>query len=235
MFCAFRLYHKAQNRLKNRLVHHILSTMATSTTNTATQCQLCDNSLEEDLRSSLCKSCSGLSRSEIFSRIHAYLQGIRAPNGKINSIDKKCQQFKSIIQKYTLHAKSFSNFDPVKHDVDRDALKYLENNVPSENNETLENHLPVKINISDGGFVYESIAFLCGLKPEDVIIELRVRTLIDVILNCQKYISIDSELHLRVQLDITWMWSILEQLFGRSPVGILLINCINAFSDVFLD
>jgi hypothetical protein len=210
--------------------------MAASTIKTtATKCRLCHNSLEEDLSGSLCMVCSGLNRSSTFSKMRASLQDIRACTKKINSMNKKCEQFEPIVQKYALHAKPSLNFDPIKHDVDRDALKYLEKYVPSEDNEILKNYLPVKINTSNGGSLYESIAFLCGLKVEEDTIELQVRNVIDVILNWQEYASIDSELHSYLQSDNTWKCSILEQLFEKSSVGTLLINCINAFSHVFLD
>ncbi|UJR26028.1 hypothetical protein I4U23_007374 [Adineta vaga] len=113
---------------------------------------------------------------------------------------------------YPLFITPFSTFDVDEHDTDRTALQYLRNYVISEDNNILQKNHPVKTELSNSSCLYNTIALLCRLDTDDGARELRVRNIIDMVLNAELYHAVDPDLHSCLQWGETWRHFVLEQL-----------------------
>jgi hypothetical protein len=186
------------------------------------KCQICGNDTYSiDSNVILCTTCKQLNRSDLFSKILATLLDIHVANKGFNAVKDKCTQFNSIIKNYPLFITPFCTFDLDEHDTDRVALHYLRNYVISEDNNMLQKHQPVKIDEPNSHSLYKTIAILCRLDVEDGAMELRVRNVIDMVLNSQVYYSTDPELHSCLQWGETWTYFVLEQLREKTTVIII--------------
>lgn len=182
------------------------------------KCQVCDNDIHLiNSNVKLCTTCKQLNRSELFSKILAVLTNIYIDNKEFNAVKDKCEQFDIIIKSHPLFITSFGTFDPEEHDTDRVALHYLRNYVISEDNNMVQNHVSIKIDAPNSD-LYKTIAVLCRLDIEDGARELRVRNVIDMVLNAEVYYSADPELHSCLQWGETWKYFVLEQLHDTQGV-----------------
>jgi hypothetical protein len=152
------------------------------------------------------------------------LLDIYSANRGFDAIKDKCVQIDTIIRSHPLFITTFSTFDPEEHDTDRNALHYLRNYVKSEDNNTLQKHHPVKIDISNSDGLYEAIALLCRLDIEVGARELRVRNVVDMVLNAEVYYSADPKLHSSLQWGETWKHFVLEQLREKPLVIAFFMN-----------
>jgi hypothetical protein len=190
-------------------------------------CPICNNDTDSrDSNVILCKNCKQLNRSALFSKILAILLDIYSANKGFDAVKGKCVQFDTIIKRYPLYIPSFFTFDPDEHDTDRVALHYLRNYVISEDNNTLQKHQSVKIDTPANGCLYPTIAILCGLDIEDGARELRVRNIVDMMLNAELYQSADPQLHSCMEWAETWKHFVLEQLREKQLVIMFLNNII---------
>ncbi len=123
----------------------------------------------------------------------------------------------TIINTYPLFITTFCTFDLEEHDMDRVALQYLRNYVISEDNNTLQKHVPVKIDAPNID-LYKTIAVLCRLDIKDGARELRVRNVVDMVLNSEVYRSADPELYSCLQWGETWKYFVLENLREQQSV-----------------
>ncbi|CAF3965991.1 unnamed protein product [Rotaria sp. Silwood2] len=126
-------------------------------------------------------------------------------------------------------------FDLDEHDTDRVALHYLRNYVISEDNNILQKHHPVKIDTSNSSCLYKTIAILCRLDVEEGAKELRIRNVIDMVLNADVYHSADPDLHSCLQWGETWKYFVLEQLHEKpwmnGPNAVLTV-CLQSLSNI---
>ncbi|CAF2115570.1 unnamed protein product [Rotaria magnacalcarata] len=177
------------------------------------KCELCNNDTwPTDSSSTICTTCKQLHRCDLFSKILTTLLDIYYANRGFDVVKDKCIQFNKIIKNYPLFISTFPTFDPDEHDTDRVALHYLRNYVISEDNNTLQKHHPIKIDTTNNSCIYRTIAILCRSEVEDGAKELRVRNVIDMVLNAEVYHSTDPELHSCLQWGETWKYFVLEQL-----------------------
>lgn len=183
------------------------------------KCQICDNDTSStNSNTRLCTTCKQLNRSDLFSKILACLLDIYSANKGFDILKGKCAQFNTIIKNYPLFITPFCTFDLDEHDTDRTALHYLRNYVISEDNNTLQKHHPVKVDAPNSSCLYKTIAILCRLDIEDGAKELRIRNIIDMILNAEVYHSVDPDLHSCLQWGETWRYFVLEQLHEKQSV-----------------
>jgi hypothetical protein len=183
------------------------------------KCHICnDDTWSIDPNVTLCPTCKKLNRSDLFSKILATLLDIYSTSKGFDAVQDKCAQFNTTIKNYPLFITPFSTFDLDEHDTDRTALHYLRNYVISEDNNTLQKHHPVKIDEVNGSSLYKTIAILCRLDIEDGAKELRVRNVIDMVLNAEVYHSADPEVHSCLQWGETWRYFVLEQLHEKPSV-----------------
>ncbi|CAF1497726.1 unnamed protein product, partial [Adineta steineri] len=200
------------------------------------KCQLCDNNTWSiDSNTTLCPTCRQINRSDLFSKILATLLDMYSTNKEFDVIKDKCIQFNKIIKNYPLFITPFCTFDPDEHDTDRIALPYLRTYVISEDNNILQKHLPVKMDTPNGSSLYKTIAILCRLDTEDGARELRVRNVIDMIINAEVYHSADPDLHSCLQWGETWKYFVLEQLRetqSMSSLNAVLTLCLHSLSNI---
>ncbi|CAF1471563.1 unnamed protein product [Adineta steineri] len=200
------------------------------------KCQLCDNNTWSiDSNTTLCPTCRQINRSDLFSKILATLLDMYSTNKEFDVIKDKCIQFNKIIKNYPLFITPFCTFDPDEHDTDRIALPYLRTYVISEDNNILQKHLPVKMDTQNGSSLYKTIAILCRLDIEDGARELRVRNVIDMIINAEVYHSADPDLHSCLQWGETWKYFVLEQLRetqSMSSLNAVLTLCLHSLSNI---
>jgi transcription elongation factor Elf1 len=184
------------------------------------KCYICNNdTLSIDKNAILCTTCKQLNRSDLFSKILTTLLDIYSTNKGFDAVKDKCIQLNTTIKNYPLFITPFSTFDLDEHDTDRNALHFLRNYVISEDNNSLQKHHPVKIDESNSSCLYKTIAILCRLDIEDGGRELRVRNVIDMVLNAEIYYSADSELHSCLQWGETWRYFVLELLNEKQSVS----------------
>ncbi|CAF0797848.1 unnamed protein product [Rotaria sp. Silwood1] len=200
------------------------------------KCQLCNNDTWSiDSKITLCTTCKQLNRSDLFSKILTTLLDIYSANRGFDTVKDKCIQFNTIIKSYPLFITPVCTFDLDEHDTDRVALHYLRNYVISEDNNSLQKHHPVKIDTSNNSCLYKTIAILCRLDVEDGAKELRVRNVIDMVINAELYHSADPDLHSCMQWGETWRYFVLEQLreqkWMNGPNAILTV-CLQSLSNI---
>jgi len=182
------------------------------------KCQICDNDIHLiHSNVKLCTTCKNLNRSELFSKILASLLDIYINNKEFNAVKDKCGQYDTIIKRHPIYITSFGTFDPQEHDTDRVALHYLRHYVISEDNTMIQNHVSIKIDAPNSD-IYQTIAVLCRLNIEDGARELRVRNIIDMVLNAEVYHSADPELHSCLQWGETWQNFVLGLLDEKQRV-----------------
>lgn len=196
------------------------------------KCHICDkDTYSTGTGAVLCTTCKQLNRSDLFSRLLQCLLDIYATNKGFDVIKDKCTQFHAVIRNYPLFITTFCTFDLDEHDTDRVALEYLRNYVISEDNNTLQKQHPVKVDEDNGSSLYKTIALLCRLDVEDGARELRVRNIIDMLLNADVYHAAEPDLHSCLQWGETWRFAVLEQLREKQPVREILefAHCLSGF------
>ncbi|CAF0751553.1 unnamed protein product [Rotaria sordida] len=200
------------------------------------KCQICNNNTWSiDSNVTLCNTCKQLNRSDLFSKILTTLLDIYSANREFDAVKDKCIQFNTIIKNYPLFITPVCTFDVDEHDTDRIALHYLRNYVISEDNNILQKHHPVKIDTSNNNSLYKTIAILCRLDIEDGAKELRVRNVIDMILNAEVYHSVDPDLHSCLQWGETWKYFVIEQLREKqwmNGLNAVLTVCLQSLSNI---
>ncbi len=191
------------------------------------KCPICNNdnsSIDSNVK--LCTNCKQFNRSGLFSKILSILLDIYSANKGFDAIKDKCLQVDAIIRSHPLFITTFCTFDPEEHDTDRTALHYFRNYVISEDNNTLQKHLPVKIDTSNTDGLYKTVALLCRLDIEDGARELKVRNIVDMVLNAEVYHLADPKLHSSLEWGGTWRHFVLEQLHGKPWVIFFFMNTI---------
>lgn len=180
--------------------------MATSTSKTpiAITCRLCNETRNADLSGHRCVVCKRLVRSELFLKILEALKETSATCIAFDAMKQKCEQYHPMVQEFSLASESYKIFSNELLDIDRVAQTYLRQFVPTEDKEILGKYLPVKMNSPRCGCVYTAIAFLCKMDMEAGAIELRVRNVIDLVLNISSYQSDDEQLHECLKWQGTW-------------------------------
>ena len=180
--------------------------MATSTAKTpiAIACRLCNATRNEDLSGHRCVVCKRLDRSELFLKILEALKETSAICIAFDAVKQKCEQYHPMVQEFSLASESYQIFSNELFDIDRAAQVYLRQYVPAEDKDILGKYLPVKMNSPRRGCVYTAIALLCQLDMEAGAIELRVRNVIDLVLNVTSYQSDNEELHECLNWQETW-------------------------------
>jgi len=190
------------------------------------KCHICSNDTDStDSNVTLCTNCKQINRPDLFSKILAILLDVHSTNKGFDAIKDKCGQFYTIIKKYPLYVQHFGAFNPDEHDTDRVAVEYLRNYVISEDINIIQKHQPVKMDVLNNRCLYQTIAMLCQLDIEDGARELRVRNVIDMVLNAEAYYSVDPELHSCLQWSETWKYFVLEQLCEKQSVSTFFQTC----------
>ena len=183
------------------------------------RCPLCNNDAwSQQSKITLCAACKQLNRCDLFARILAFLRGMQSSNQGFEAIREKCIQFNALIEAYPLFITPVCRFDVDEHDSDRVALHYLRTYVLSEDNNTLQTYHPVKMDSSDMNSLYQTIALLCRLDLVDGAMELRIRNVIDMVINAEAYRLVDEELHSCMRWADTWRYFVLEQLYEDKSV-----------------
>lgn len=188
------------------------------------KCGICNNdvwSLDSTVK--LCSNCNKLNRSELFSKILTSLLDIYAANTDFDVLKTKCSQLNSIIKNYPLFITPSSVYDPEEYDIDRVALHYFRNYVISEDNNTLQQCYPIKINTTNNTCMYKTIATLCRLDIDDGGKELRIRNVIDMVLHAEIYHEVDPDLHSCLKWGDTWKYFVLEQLREKPFVSFVFL------------
>lgn len=183
------------------------------------KCYVCDSETWSiDPKVILCSTCKELNHSDLFSKLLTILIDLNTGNKGFDAIKDKCEQFHTIIKRYPLFITPFCKFDVDEHDTDRTALNYLRNYVISEDNHLLQNYHPVKVPSPEHSSLYKTLALLCRLDMDSGAMELRLRNVIDMIINVQTYQAVDPELHSCLQWGDTWRYFVLDQLQDKKTV-----------------
>ena len=183
------------------------------------KCYVCDNETWTiDPKVILCAVCKELNHSDLFSKLLTVLIDLHTANKGFDIIKEKCEQFNAIIKRYPLFITPCCKFDVDEHDTDRNALHFLRNYVISEDNHVLQNYHPVQMPVPDHSSLYKTLALLCHLDMEHGAIELRLRNVIDMIINVQSYQAVDPELHSCLRWGETWRYFVLDQLYEKKSV-----------------
>jgi hypothetical protein len=175
-----------------------------------------------------------VNRSDTFSKMLTILQAVQATDKGFDAVKEKCQQLYPIVKEFSLVIVSHQTFDSEYFDPDREALPYLRNYVLTEDNKNLQKHLPVKINSSNGCCIYTAIALLCQLDIAAGPIELRVRNVIDLVLNIHAYYLDNPELHQCVKWPNTWQNFVWNLLTNQSSVSVYTTSSTTNFITSFI-
>jgi hypothetical protein len=189
-------------------------------TTLTTNCQLCDQPMQKGSTGIRCTVCREMERCEIFLKMFTILKAVRDTNKGFDAVKDKCKQLYPIVQEYSLSMVSYQTFDIEEFDKDTNALTYLRNHVCSETNTIVQKHLPVDIKPKHKYGLYAAIALLCQMDIETGANELRVRNVIDLVLNIDVYYSDNPDLHECVKWKDSWQYFVMELLSDESPVSI---------------
>lgn len=183
------------------------------------QCNVCDiniGSMASNM--TLCVQCEECNATEIFIQILTNLQEIEPNNQGYHVLKDKCGLLDLVIKKYPLSRISSCSFNPKDHHSDHTAIKYLETYVRLEDNDDLRNHLPVKMAAFRNDCLYRTFAMLCGMDVETGSKELRVRNIIDMVINAESYRSGALKSQSSLESDDTWKDFVMELIRENASV-----------------
>ena len=190
------------------------------------KCYICDGETWSiDTKLIRCRACQELASADLFKKLETILIAMHTGNKDFEAIREKCEKFDTVIKLYPLYLTPWTHFDIDEHDSDRTALKYLRNYVFEEDNHLLQTFHPVKMDPVESNSLYKALALLCRLDIENGSTELRVRNVIDMVMNVDVYQAADPELHSCLKWGDTWRYFVLEQLEDKKEVVQSFLRC----------
>lgn len=184
------------------------------------KCYLCDNETwTSDPKILRCRTCQQLFSTDLFNQLEIILIRMQKENKDFETIKEKCIRFNAVIKYYPLYIAPWSHFDIDEHEKDKTALHFLRNYVVEEDNYLLQTSYPIKMDACDNNSIYKSLALLCRLDIENGSTELRVRNVIDMVINAEIYQAADPDLHSCLKWGDTWRYFVLEQLQDKKEVA----------------
>jgi hypothetical protein len=125
-------------------------------------------------------------QSMFLEEIYHNLENVFAEND-FDVFQKECECATSILDKHPKPIYFPVKFNPAKHKINSATIKEYLNRLSDEDaNADLKSLQPVEI-INDGSVLFRAVASLLEFSSEEMVRELRLRSLIDVALNSFRY------------------------------------------------
>ena len=125
--------------------------------------------------------------------IYSNIQGVFKKEG-IAQCRRKCREVHSYIEKYCQRTPIRTLFDQKKHRISSTLIKdYFQLRLEKDSNIDFGSYQPVDI-LNDGSVLFRAISYLTGYTNEEDVLLLRLRCLVDALVNLYIYSEKDDDL-----------------------------------------
>lgn len=175
-------------------------------------CLMCDGKVAPNATTDeRCEKCAQFKQPEIFKRSLEILCNFSVKQTDFDEVDRRCRQLQCLIDRCPIYPTILKQFDLDHHDKDKVAMSYLRERLPKMDIEIYKNYFPIEIeNYGNENSLLKTIMFLCSIEGEDNYLELRVRNIVDMIINAETYIKMHPVLNDLQNTKATWQRWIID-------------------------
>ncbi|CAF1289986.1 unnamed protein product [Rotaria magnacalcarata] len=173
----------------------------------ASKCALCDKQLDSNFRlDGRCEECWRCNQAQTFVKMLEVIRNLAVKQANFDETYQRCRQLQLVIDSYSIYITILKQFKIREYNIDKIAIPYLCDRLPKTDIKLYENYCPIELETSDqNNNLLKSIAFLCSINTVDNFIELRVRNIIDMVLNADTYIKKNLDLNELQNMKPTWL------------------------------
>ncbi|CAF4789080.1 unnamed protein product, partial [Rotaria socialis] len=171
------------------------------------KCALCDKQLDSNFRlDGRCEECWRCNQAQTFVKMLEIIRNLAVKQADFDETYQRCRQLQLVIDSYSIYITILKQLKIRDHYIDKIAIPYLCDRLPKTDIKLYENYCPIELETSDqNNNLLKSIAFLCSINTVDNFIELRVRNIIDMVINADTYIKKNSDLNELQNMKPTWL------------------------------